>query len=192
MLNATASVINCTGGVDGDNPTELTLSDIQGVIRTLATANAKRITDSIEGDLKFGTNPIRQAWFAMGHTDLIPSLENVQGFTSAAMYPFKADLLTSEWGSVANIRFLLSSLGTKITNGSKLGNNMYSVYVTGQESYGTIELDGASAQFIYRPLGYGDDPLMLRQSAGFKFANAQRILNDQWIVNMRCTTPIQY
>lgn len=54
MLSATATSINCTGGGGGDNPTPLSLSDIQGVIRTLATANAKRITDSIEGDLKFG------------------------------------------------------------------------------------------------------------------------------------------
>jgi len=105
---------------------------------------------------------------------------------------FQANLLTAEWGSVSNIRFLLSSIATKITNGSAKMNNLYSVYICGQESYGTIDLDGASAQFIYRPLGYGDDPLMLRQSAGFKFANAQRILNDQWIVNLRCTTPSQY
>jgi N4-gp56 family major capsid protein len=192
MLNATATVINCTGGGGGDNPTPLSRADIDGVIRTLATANAKRITDSIDGTLKFGTSPVRQAWFAMGHTDLIPNLEAVNGFISSAQYPSQMNILTAEWGSVSNIRFLLSSLGTKISNGSRNGNNLYSVYVTGQEAYGTIDLDGASAQFIYRPLGFGDDPLMLRQSAGFKFANAQRILNDQWIINMRCTTSVQY
>jgi len=95
MLNATATVINCTGGLDGDNPTEMTRSDIDGVIRTLATASAKRITDSIEGDLKFGTAPVRQAWFAMGHTDLIPSLEAVNGFISAAQYPKEKGVLKS-------------------------------------------------------------------------------------------------
>ena len=53
-----------------------------------------------------------------------------------------------------------------------------------------IDLDGASAQFIYRPLGYGDDPLLLRQSAGFKFAQAERILNDAWIINLRMTLSV--
>lgn len=39
------------------------------------------------------TAPVRQAWFAMGHTDLIPSLEAVQGFISAAQYPKKLGVL---------------------------------------------------------------------------------------------------
>lgn len=48
--------------------------------------------------------------------------------------------------------------------------------------YACIDLDGASSQFIYRPLGYGDDPLLQRQSVGFRFAEAQRI---NTILNVR-------
>lgn len=187
MLAATAGFINCTGGIDGDNPTELTRSDINSVVRALVSANAKRVTETIEGQDKFGTGPVRQAFFAMMSTDIIPDLENVAGFIPVAQYPSQMNILQAEWGSVSNMRFLVSSLGSKAPTASALGNTVYNVFVAGQESYACIDLDGASAQFIYRPLGYGDDPLLQRQSAGFKFAEAQRILNDAWIINMRTT-----
>jgi N4-gp56 family major capsid protein len=70
-----------------DNPTELTRSDIDGIIRTLVNSNAKRITDSIEGMDKFGTGPVRQAYFAMLNAQAIPNLEAVNGFISVAQYP---------------------------------------------------------------------------------------------------------
>ena len=43
MLASTASFINCTGGVNGDNPTEITRSDVDTVVRTLLGNNAYTI-----------------------------------------------------------------------------------------------------------------------------------------------------
>jgi len=54
MLAGTASFINCTGGVDGDNPTEITRSDVDTVVRALLNNNAYTIMDNIEGEDKFG------------------------------------------------------------------------------------------------------------------------------------------
>lgn len=178
MLQATATFINCTAGVDGDNPTELTRTDIDGIIRTLVVSNAKRITETIEGENKFGTGPVRQAYFAMANAAIIPNLEQVQGFISVAQYPSQMNILSAEWGSVSNLRFLVSSLGSVTPNSSALGADVYNIFVTGQEAYACIDLDGASAQFIYRPLGYGDDPLMLRQSAGLNGALGKFSLID--------------
>lgn len=123
----------------------------------------------------------------MCHARLIPDLEAVQGFIPVAQYPSQMNILSAEWGSVSNVRFLVSSIGSITQNGSGLGADVYNCFITGQESYGVVDLDGASAQFIYRPLGYGDDPLLQRQSAGFKFASAERILNDAWVINLRST-----
>lgn len=189
-LAATAAFINCTGGTNGDNPTQITRSDIDGVIRTLVTNNARRITDAIEGENKFGTGPIRQAYWGMVNSRVIPDLEAVQGFLSVAQYPANMNIQSAEWGSVSNIRFLVSSVGSVSPSASALGADVLNCFVTGQEAYACIDLDGASAQFIYRPLGYGDDPLLLRQSAGFKFAQAERILNDAWIINLRMTLSV--
>jgi hypothetical protein len=52
MLAGTAAFINCTGGVDGDNPTEITLSDVQTVVRTLLSNNAYTIMDKMIVHLK--------------------------------------------------------------------------------------------------------------------------------------------
>ena len=54
MLASTASFINCTGGLNGDNPTELTRSDVDDVVAALLGNNAYTIMDNIEGEDKFG------------------------------------------------------------------------------------------------------------------------------------------
>lgn len=186
-LFATASFYNCVGGVNGDSPTEVTASDISNVTRTLLNNSARTIMEVDEGELKFGTSPTRQAYMVLAHTDLSADLENVQGFTSVGNYPSQESILRPEWGAVRNTRWLLSPLGSKTANASALGATVYNNFVVGMESYGQIFLDGATAQFIYKPLGWGNDPTNLRQTAGFKFAMASRVLNDGWIFNMRST-----
>lgn len=186
MLAGTASFINCTNGVDGDNPTELTRADIDIVIRTLANNNAYTIADNIEGEDRFGTAPVRDAYFALGNTNLIGDLENVQGFIAKAQYPSPMLALRPEWGSVSNLRFLLSSIGSVTNNASLLGNNVYNIFCCGLEAFAAIEQDGYSAQFIYRPPIY-DGPLALNASVGYKFAEVPRITNDAWVINLRAT-----
>jgi len=42
MLAGTATFVNCVGGADGDNPTEITRTDVDFVVRTLRGNNASR------------------------------------------------------------------------------------------------------------------------------------------------------
>ncbi len=53
MLAATAGFINCVGGVNGDNPTEITRSDVDEVVRTLLDNNAYTIMDRHIVHVKF-------------------------------------------------------------------------------------------------------------------------------------------
>jgi len=186
MLASTASFINCVGGTNGDNPTEMSRSDVDTVIQTLAGNNAYTIADNIEGDDKFGTAPVRDAYFALGSTNLIRTIENVTGFIAKAQYPYQATVLRPEWGSISNLRFLLSSIGSVSPNASGLGNDVYNIFCVGMEAYACIEQDGYSAQFIYRPPIY-DGPLALNASVGYKFAEVPRITNDAWVINLRST-----
>lgn len=186
MLAATASFINCTGGVNGDNPTEITRFDVDTVVSTLMSNNAYTITDNIEGEDKFGTAPVRNAFFAMASTSLIGNLDQVSGFIQKNQYPSPMNALYSEWGAIGNLRFLLSSIGSVSPNASNLGANVYNVFCAGMEAYACIEQDGYSAAFIYRPPIY-DGPLALNASVGYKFAEVPRITNDEWIINLRCT-----
>jgi len=189
MLQSTASSINCTGGTNGDNPTEITRSDVDTVIRTLADNNAYTIADNIEGEDRFGTAPVRDAYFALGNTQLIGDLEQVQGFIAKAQYPSQMSTLRPEWGSVSNLRFLLSSIGSVTQNGSNNENDVYNIFCVGMEAYAVVEQDGYSSQFIYRPPIY-DGPLALNASVGYKFAQVPRITNDAWVINLRSTLSV--
>jgi len=186
MLASTAAFINCTAGVNGDNPTELTRSDVDDVVRALLSNNAYTILDNIEGEDKFGTAPVRDAYFALCHTDLTKDMDSVNGFIQKNQYPSPMNALRSEWGAIGNLRFLVSSIGSITQSASNLGANVYNIFCVGMEAYACIEQDGYSASFIYRPPMY-DGPLALNASVGYKFAEVPRILNDLWVLNLRCT-----
>jgi N4-gp56 family major capsid protein len=187
MLASTASAINCVGGVNGDSPTEITRSDVDGVIRALKNNNANTMMHMVEGADKFGTSPIRDSYFALASTQLIGNLDNVSGFVHKAQYPSSTGLQDSEWGAIGNLRFFLSSIGSVSNNASNLNANVYNVFCVGMEAYACIEQDGYSANFIYRPPSVAGGPLGLYATAGYKFAEVPRITNDLWVLNLRCT-----
>jgi N4-gp56 family major capsid protein len=186
MLASTASFINATGGTNGDNPTELERSDVDEVVRALLNNDAYTILDNIEGDDKFGTAPVRDAYFALCSTQLTGELDSITGFIQKNNYPSPMNALRSEWGAIGNLRFLISSIGSVSANASNLGADVYNIFCVGMEAYACIEQDGYSAQFIYRPPIY-DGPLALNASVGYKFAEVPRITNDLWVINLRCT-----
>jgi len=189
MLASTASFINCTGGVNGDTPTELSRSDVSNVVQALLGNNAYTILDNIEGEDKFGTAPVRDAYFALTSTDMTGTLENVTGFVQKNQYPAPMNALRSEWGAVGNLRFLVSSIGSVTPNASSNGANVYNIFCVGMEAYACIQQDGYSASFIYRPPIY-DSALAQNASVGYKFAEVPRITNDLWVINLRSTLAI--
>jgi len=186
MLAATASTIDCVAGVNGDSPTEVTRADVETTVRTLLGNDAYTIMDNIEGDDKFGTAPVRDAYFAMCNTSLTSDLTATAGFIHKNQYPDQSSTLRSEWGSVGNLRFLVSSVGSVTATSSGAGADVFNIFCVGMEAYACIEQDGYSAQFIYRPPIY-DGPLALNASVGYKFAEVPRITNDLWVINLRAT-----
>lgn len=186
MLASTASFINCVGGVNGDNPTEISRSDVDEVVRTLLNNDAYTVMDNIEGEDKFGTAPVRDAYFALASTQLTGNLDNVAGFIQKNQYPSPMNALRSEWGAIGNLRFLVSSIGSVTPASSNLGADVYNIFCVGMEAYACIEQDGYSASFIYRPPIY-DGPLALNASVGYKFAEVPRITNDLWVINLRAS-----
>lgn len=169
-----------------DNPTEITRSDVDVVVRTLISNNAYTILDNIEGEDKFGTAPIRDAYFALSSSQLIGDLDAVSGFIQKNQYPSPMNALQSEWGAIGNLRFLVSSIGSVTANGSALGNNVYNIFCVGMDAYTVIEQNGYSAQFIYRPPIY-DGPLAQNVTVGWKMSYVSRITNDLWVINLRTT-----
>lgn len=60
------------------------------------------------------------------------------------------------------------------------------MFCVGLQAYAVIEQDRYSASFIYRP-PILSDPLAQNVTVGWKMAQVPRILNDQWMLNLRTT-----
>jgi len=186
MLASTATQINCVKGTNGQNPTNLTKSDIDNVVKVLLGASGHMFTDNIEGEDKFGTSPVRPAYIALAHTDLTTDLNNVQNFISTAQYPNNMRALDGEWGNVDNVRFLVSQYGSIALNASSTGQNVYNIFVSAKEAYAAIDQEGATPIFIYRPAVYSG-PLAQNVTVGYKMAQVPRLLNDAWLANLRAS-----
>lgn len=186
-LAASATRYVCSGGTNGDSPTNLSLSDIDTVTTGLLSNDAWMILDRQIGEDRFGTAPVREAYIAMGHTDLSKDLNNIPAFTPKWNYPNQAGAkIGAEWGCVNNVRFFLSSVGLITPQASSLGNAVYSVFVQGLEAVGAVYQDNFSARILYRGPEFSD-ALYQNVTIGYTFAEVTRVLNDLWISQMLCT-----
>lgn len=186
-----ASQINAGGGSNGDNPTNLGVTDFSLVATTLDTNNAYKFMSGIEGDLKFGSGPVRSAYFMLSSTELQTDFDSLTSagsltFLSQWNYPQNSKALPSEYGSVANIRILTSSEAPVARGASDLGNDVYYNTVLGKQAITHINQDGYSMNLIYRDPYYSG---MLAQNAtlAVKFAQAQAITQDTAIRNLLST-----
>lgn len=186
MLAGTAAQIACVGGTNGDTPTNISITDVNDVVQNLLGNNAYTILDNIEGEDRFGTGPVRNSYIALTHTNMTGDLTGVEGFNHVNNYASQKNILRSEWGTIASLRFLVSSVGSITPNASNFDADIYNIFCVGMEAYACIEQDGYSASFIYRPPIY-DGPLALNASVGYKFAEVPRITNDLWVMNLQAT-----
>lgn len=183
-----SSNIYAAAGVNGDNPTNLGIADFSLVTATLDTNNAFKFVSGIEGADKFGTGPVRSAYFMMASTELQPDFDGLigSGFKSVWDYPNNTSALPSEYGAVLNIRILVSSEAPVARSVSVGGRDIYYNSVVGKQAVTHINQDGYSMNLIYRDPYYSG---MLAQNAtlAVKFAQAQAITQDTAIRNLLCT-----
>ena len=185
-LAATPVYINATGGFNGDTPTNLARSDVDGVVKSLKNHSGKTFLSGQAGENKFGSAPIRAAYMALGHTDLIGQLEEIEGFVNTWNYPNPADVIESEWGSAGNLRFFLSPKAAKETAASLLGADVYDIFCCARDSYVYVDQNNYNSQFIYHGpehSGYAN----LYSTAAWKMRTGCGIVNDAWIAKFRCT-----
>jgi N4-gp56 family major capsid protein len=183
-----ASDIMAGGGSNGDNPTNLGASDFSLIATTLDTNNAYKFMSGIEGELKFGTGPVRSSYFMLSSTELQSDMDNLvgSGFLNQWNYPNNTSALPSEFGSIFNIRVLTSSEAPVARGASANGQDVYYNTVLGKQAVTHINQDGYSMNLIYRDPYYSG---MLAQNAtlAVKFAQAQAITQDTAIRNLLST-----
>jgi len=96
-----------------DNPTEITRPDVDTVVRTLLDNNAYTVLDNIQGEDRFGTAPVRDAYFALCSTQLTGNLDAVAGFIHKNNYPSPMNALRSEL-TLAHYKFSVIDLETVV------------------------------------------------------------------------------
>ena len=176
------------GGSNNDNPTNLGISDFSIVATTLDTNNAYKFMSGIEGMDRFGTGPVRSAYFMLSSTELQTDFDGLvgQGFKNQWDYPTNASALPSEYGAVFNVRILTSSEAPVARGASANGQDVYYNTVAGKQALTHIEQDGYSMRLLYRDPMYSG---MLGQNAtlAVKFAQAQALTQDTAIRNLLST-----
>ena len=190
VLATTASSINCVGGVSADNPTELTASDLDNVVRALKMNSAKMMSAEIKASNRFSTAGVREAYWMLSSADLIGNFERVNGWQPKTSYSYSEDALPAEWGSYGNIRTLITGIrnvGNIIPNSSANGFDVYNNFILGKEAYSHIKQEAAGAQFIYRDPMIAGGALAQYSTMGWTSSFSGKVLNDPWCAKLRCT-----
>lgn len=181
-------MLNAGGGQNGDNPSDLGVSDFSLVATTLDSNNAFKFMTGILGEDRFGSGPVRSAYFMLSSTELQSDFDGLvgSGFKSQWDYPNNTSALPTEYGSVFNIRILTSSEAPVARNASDMGNDVYYNTVVGKQALTHINQDGYSMNLIYRDPYFSG---MLAQNAtlAVKFAQAQAITQDTAIRQLLST-----
>lgn len=188
VMEGVSSFVNCTGGSNGDSPTNVSDDDIDDFVTTLTSRNASFVTDMISARDLFGTGPVPDAYVCMAHSDILKDLRRLEGWQNKSRYPNVNGVKQFEYGQVENIRYWLSAQGSIADELSAVfGSVVYNMMITGQESYGKVDYrDTNSGFYLNRPGGHSD-PNHLRAIAAFTLPMAGVMQNTDWFLKARCT-----
>lgn len=181
ILSATASASLATAGSNGGTPTEITRTDIDGVVETLLAADADMVTPMIKAGTGQGTAPVRSAFWGIVHADIVMDLEGCVGFKEVSEYSSQGGVEDDEWGSVGNTRWCYTSNAKKTTDSPA----QYHLPIIGMDAYGTVGL--GTTKNIVKGFNEAGSPLNRYATSGWLAVWACRILNDAFMHMLKVT-----
>jgi len=187
LYASSVSYINAVGGVNGDQPSEISRNDVNNIERILLGNDARTMLAVNEAMDKFGTAPTRDAFIALASTDITPDLQNVAGVLLKNAYPHQEGLRPEEYCAISRFRFFVSSKAAKIPGISLKGAAVYTIPMYGLEAAAKIEQNNYTATVGYRP-PYVVSSVAQNSQLYFKFAIARAISNQNWISGLNVTT----
>lgn len=187
LFASSVSYINCTGGTNGDQPSNLSLNDINNIETILLNNDARTMLTSIDAADKFSTGPTRDAFIALASTSLTNDLQKVQGVVLKNAYPHQEGLRPEEYCSISRFRFFVSSKAAKTPGISQLARTVYTIPMFGLEAAAKIEQNSYTAVIGYRPPWVVSSVAQNSQLYA-KFAIARAITNQNWISGLNTTT----
>lgn len=187
LFSSSVSYINATGGLNGDQPSNISLNDVNNIENILLGNDARSLLSNLEASREIGTAGVRDAFIALCNTNLSSDLQKVQGVLLKNAYPTQEGLRPEEYCSISRFRFFVSSKGAKIPGVSMLGRTVYTIPMYGLEAAAKIEQNNYTAVIGYRPPWVVSSVAQNSQLYA-KFAIARAITNQNWISGLNVTT----
>jgi N4-gp56 family major capsid protein len=187
LFSSSVSYINATGGLNGDQPSNISLNDVNNIENILLGNDARTMLTDLQATLRFGTAGVRDAFIALAHTNLSSDLQKVQGVLLKSAYPTQEGIRPEEYCSISRFRFFVSSKAAKTPGISLKGNTVYTVPMYGLEAAAKIEQNNYTAVIGYRPPWVVSSVAQNSQLYA-KFAIARAITNQNWISGLNVTT----
>lgn len=187
LFASSVGYVNAVGGANGDQPSEISLNDVNNIERILLGQDARTLLTNIEAEDRFATGPVRDAFLALFHSDLTADMQNVSRVRLKNAYPSdQSGLRPEEYCAISRFRFFVTSRGIKEANASLNGNDMYRIPMYGLESYAKIEQNSYSSVLGYRP-PYVVSSVAQNSQLYAKFALARAITNQNWLSGLNVT-----
>jgi len=187
LFSSSVGYINATGGGNGDQPSNISLNDVNNIETILLNNDARSMLTNIESQYKFNVSPVRDAFIALCNTAITNDLQAVQGVLLKAAYPSQEGLRPEEYCSISRFRFFVSSKAAKTPGISLLGNTVYTIPMYGLEAAAKIEQNNYTAVIGYRP-PWVVSTVAQNSQLYAKFAIARAITNQNWISGLNVTT----
>ncbi len=189
LYSSSVSYLNATGGTNGDQPSNISLNDVNNIEQILLGNDARTMLTNIEAELRFNTGPVRDSFLALCSTNLTNDLQKVQGVILKAAYPSQSGLRQEEYCSISRFRFFVSSKAAKTPGVSLKGNTVYTIPMFGLEAAAKIEQNNYTAKVGFRP-DWVVSSVAQNSQLYAKFAIARAITNQNWISGLNVTTSI--
>lgn len=187
LFSSSISYINATGGGNGDQPSNMSLNDVNNIENILLGNDARSMLSSLEATREIGTAGVRDAFIALANTNLAADLQRVQGVLLKSAYPTQEGLRPEEYCSISRFRFFVSSKAARTPGISMRGNTVYTIPMYGLEAAAKIEQNNYTAVLGYRPPWVVSSVAQNSQLYA-KFAIARAITNQNWISGLNVTT----
>ena len=148
------------GGTTGDT-TGSSTNLLDTAVRTLEYNEARKIAKQMTPSPKYNTEPVPEAYVAVGHTDLRKDIEKLPGFIPYVKYSNNGQqMLPGELGSVGVVRFVLTTQAApfgRTPDGTEMKDtNVLETQTSGYVPGHTGQSFGSTAGTIADSSNYGE------------------------------------
>jgi len=166
---------------------KITRDEVKQSVRTLRGGNCKPVTTMINPADGYNTVPIGKSFIGIVSEDVAYDLDDATGWVPVEKYPNKANVMEDEIGSLANVRFLMTTNAKVESAGGVDSNDVHHVLIFGQNAFAQTRISGVALQNIVHPLGSAGtaDPLNQRSTSGWKAAYVAKVLNSAYVVDLQ-------